>query len=101
MMKTRCPPTAPGSGSSNRTNTGGPAASFGIWHEYLGEVKTVAERFNLRITRLHSHIGSGTDPEVWKRCTRMTLDLAAKLPDVQVMNLGGGFKTYVAAVACS
>jgi diaminopimelate decarboxylase len=81
-----------GSGSSNRTNTGGPAASFGIWHEYLGEVKTVAERFNLRITRLHSHIGSGTDPEVWKRCTRMTLDLAAKLPDVQVMNLGGGFK---------
>jgi diaminopimelate decarboxylase len=28
-----------GSGSSNRTNTGGPAASFGIWHEYLGRVR--------------------------------------------------------------
>src|SRR5690242_16061284 len=26
------------------------------------------------------------------RCARMTLDLAAKLPDVQVINLGGGFK---------
>jgi diaminopimelate decarboxylase len=81
-----------GSGATNRTNTGGPASSFGIWHEYLGDVKTVAERFDLRITRLHSHIGSGTDPEVWKRCTRMTLDLAAKLPDVQLINLGGGFK---------
>jgi diaminopimelate decarboxylase len=81
-----------GSGSSNRTNTGGPAASFGIWHEYLGEVKTLAERHDLRITRLHSHIGSGTDPEVWKRVTRMTLDLAAKLPDVALVNLGGGFK---------
>jgi diaminopimelate decarboxylase len=81
-----------GSGASNRTNTGGPSASFGIWHEYLGDVKRVAERFNLRIRRLHSHIGSGTDPEVWKRCARMTLDLAAKLPDVQVINLGGGFK---------
>ena len=81
-----------GSGATNRTNTGGPASSFGIWHEYLGDVKTVAERFDLRITRLHSHVGSGTDPEVWKRCTRMTLDLAAKLPDVQVINLGGGFK---------
>jgi diaminopimelate decarboxylase len=81
-----------GSGSSNRTNTGGPAASFGIWHEYLGDVKTVAERFDLKITRLHSHVGSGTDPEVWKRCTRMTLDLAAKLPDVRLINLGGGFK---------
>lgn len=81
-----------GSGSTNRTNTGGPGASFGIWHEYLGEVKTVADRYDLRITRLHSHIGSGTDPAVWKRVTRMTLDLAAKLPDVSVVNLGGGFK---------
>jgi diaminopimelate decarboxylase len=81
-----------GSGATNRTNTGGPAASFGIWHEQLGEVKTVAERLNLRITGLHSHIGSGTDPEVWKRVTRMTLDLVAKLPEVARINLGGGFK---------
>ena len=55
-------------------------------------MKTVADRYDLRITRLHSHIGSGTDPAVWKRVTRMTLDLAAKLPDVAVVNLGGGFK---------
>ena len=81
-----------GSGSTNRTNTGGPASSFGIWHEHLGEVKAIAERFDVKITRLHSHIGSGTDPEVYKRVTRMTLDLASKLPDVGVVNLGGGFK---------
>ena len=81
-----------GSGSTNRTNTGGPASSFGIWHEHLGAVKAIAERFDVKITRLHSHIGSGTDPEVYKRVTRMTLDLAAKLPDVGVVNLGGGFK---------
>ena len=81
-----------GSGSTNRTNTGGPASSFGVWHEYLGDVKTVAEKYNLRVTRLHSHIGSGTDPEVWKRVTRMTLDLVAKLPEVTTINLGGGFK---------
>ena len=81
-----------GSGSANRTNTGGPAASFGIWHEYLEDVKTVAKRHDLRLTRLHTHIGSGTDPEVWKRVTRMTLDLVAKLPEVKRVNLGGGFK---------
>ncbi len=81
-----------GSGSTNRTNTGGPASSFGIWHEHLGEVKAIAERYDVKITRLHSHIGSGTDPEVYKRVTRMTLDLASKLPDVSVVNLGGGFK---------
>jgi diaminopimelate decarboxylase len=81
-----------GSGSTKRTNTGGPSASFGIWHDYLAEVKTVAARHGLSIRTLHTHIGSGTDPEVWKRATRMTLDLVAQLPDVSAVNLGGGFK---------
>jgi diaminopimelate decarboxylase len=81
-----------GTGSTRRTNTGGPASSFGIWHEYLEDVRAVAQRHGLRITRLHSHVGSGTDPEVWKRCSRMTLELAAKLAEVGTVNLGGGFK---------
>src|SRR6185295_6260982 len=59
---------------------------------HLGEVKRLAAEHNLTIGRLHSHIGSGSDPEVWKRVTRMTLDLAAQLPDVKTVNLGGGFK---------
>ncbi len=81
-----------GSGSANRTNTGGPASSFGVWHEYLDDVKALAKRHDVRITRLHTHIGSGSDPDVWKRVTAMTLDIAAKLPDVTRVNLGGGFK---------
>jgi diaminopimelate decarboxylase len=81
-----------GSGSTKRTNTGGPSSSFGIWHEYLGDMKTIAGRHGVTIRRLHSHIGSGTDPEVWKRAARMTLDLVGELPDVTAVNLGGGFK---------
>jgi diaminopimelate decarboxylase len=81
-----------GTGATNRTNTGGPASSFGIWHEHLPEVKATARRHGLRLTRLHTHVGSGTDPEVWNRCARMTLDLAAELPEVKSVNLGGGFK---------
>ena len=81
-----------GSGSTKRTNTGGPGSSFGIWHEYLDDVKAIAARHRLQIRTLHSHIGSGTDPEIWKRVTRMTLDLAARLPDVVRVNLGGGLK---------
>ena len=69
-----------GSGSTKRTNTGGPASSFGIWHEYLPEVKAVAAQHELTIRTLHSHIGSGTDPEVWTRAAGMTLDLAATFP---------------------
>src|SRR5437870_4062281 len=81
-----------GSGSTKRTNTGGPSASFGVWHDYAAQVKTVAARYGLTITTLHTHIGSGTDPELWKRATRMTLDLVAQFPDVAADNLGGGFK---------
>ena len=81
-----------GTGSTKRTNTGGPASSFGIWHEAMGEVIAIAKRHDLRIRRLHSHVGSGTDPEVWKRCARMTLDLVTALPQVETVNLGGGFK---------
>ena len=81
-----------GSGSTKRTNTGGPSSSFGIWHEYLPDVKKTAAQHGLTIRTLHSHIGSGTDPEVWTRAAAMTLDLAAELPDVTGINLGGGFK---------
>jgi diaminopimelate decarboxylase len=81
-----------GSGGTNRTNTGGPASSFGIWHEHVDKVKQIADQYELKITRIHSHIGSGSDPEVYKRVTHMTLDLVELFPDATVVNLGGGFK---------
>lgn len=81
-----------GSGHSNRTNTGGPAASFGIWHEHLDQVLSTAASHDLHITGLHSHIGSGSDPEVWQHCARLTLRVAAKLPEIRRVNMGGGFK---------
>ena len=49
-----------GSGHSNRTNVGGPSSSFGIWHEHLDEVVTIAREYDLRIVGLHSHIGSAS-----------------------------------------
>ncbi len=55
-------------------------------------MKALAARHRLPLRTLHTHIGSGTDPDVSLRVTRMTLDLAAQLPDVTVVNLGSGFK---------
>jgi len=81
-----------GSGHTNRTNVGGPSAGFGIWHEHLDDVEAVRQKHRLRITRMHTHIGSGSDPEVWNRCARMSLDIAARLPEVTTLSLGGGFK---------
>jgi len=81
-----------GSGHSNRTNVGGPSASFGIWHEYLDDVFEVQRAYGLRLVRMHTHVGSGADPEVWNHCARLSLGIAARLPDVHTLSLGGGFK---------
>ena len=81
-----------GSGSNRKTNVGGPSSSFGIWYEYLNEVKEIAEKYDLTVKRVHSHIGSGTDPEVWKKVASMTLDFAISFESVDTVNLGGGFK---------
>ena len=35
-----------GSGGNNRTNVGGPASSFGIWHEWIDEVKDLVAKIN-------------------------------------------------------
>ena len=81
-----------GSGHVNRTNTGGPASSFGIWHEQIDRAKEIAAQHNLTISRIHSHIGAGTDPEVWVNCARLTLGSVEKFPTAGTVSLGGGFK---------
>lgn len=81
-----------GSGSTNRTNTGGPGSSFGIWHEHLDQVRALAAAHGVKIRGLHTHIGSGSDPAVWQRVSGMALAIADQLPDVTTLSLGGGFK---------
>ncbi len=81
-----------GSGHSPKTNTGGPTSSFGIWHEDIPEVKRLAAAHHLRITKIHTHIGAGTDPKVWHEAARLTLKLVEHFPEVTTINLGGGFK---------
>ena len=81
-----------GSGSNRKTNVGGRSASFGIWHEYTDQIAEIVEKHGLIVDRIHSHIGSGSDPEVWKAVAEKTLEQADKFPHVQTVNLGGGFK---------
>lgn len=81
-----------GSGHSAKTNVGGVTSSFGIWHEYIPKVFEIAKQYNLTISRLHTHIGSGTDPKVWQEAIQTSLSIAEQMPDVKTLNLGGGFK---------
>jgi diaminopimelate decarboxylase len=105
-----------------KVDVGGNTSSFGIWFEKVDEVKAVAKfvsraafvvnsgvisihmclrtatnlfdyrEYNLKITKVHTHIGSGSDPEIWKLCADLTLRIAEQFPECRTVNLGGGYK---------
>ncbi|TSD06322.1 MAG: diaminopimelate decarboxylase [Parcubacteria group bacterium Greene0714_7] len=83
-----------GAGHNNRTSTGGTSASFGIWHEYIDEVLALAKTEQVTINRLDIHIGSGTDPALWGEVMERSLSVVEKLPDVTVLDIGGGYKVH-------
>ena len=81
-----------GSGGTTKTNVGGPASSFGIWHEDLDRADVILQKHGLVVVRIHSHIGSGSDPAVWIRAASLTLSHVRRYETVHNFNLGGGFK---------
>jgi diaminopimelate decarboxylase len=81
-----------GSGGNNRTTVGGPASPFGIWKDYVPEVRELAAENGMTIDRLHTHIGSGVKPDVWRRTIQNSLDIVEQLPDVTKLDIGGGYK---------
>eukprot|EP00873_Tetraselmis_striata_P018583 jgi/Tetstr1/438847/TSEL_027356.t1 len=81
-----------GSGGTGRTNVGGPASSFGIWHELLPQAKEIVAKYDLKVVRIHTHIGSGSDPTVWQRVANLNMDTVKQFPDVVTLNMGGGYK---------
>ncbi len=81
-----------GSGHTKKTDVGGKESSFGIWHEFIDKVKNLLQKYNLNVKRVHTHIGSGSDPEVWKAVAKYTLEFAEIFPTTQIVNLGGGYK---------
>ncbi len=81
-----------GSGETSKVTTGGTTAGFGIWHEYIPKIKELANKYEVKITKVHTHIGAGTDPAVWERVAAVTINLADLFDDVHTVSLGGGFK---------
>lgn len=39
----------------------------GIWYEWADEVKEICAGGDLTVSRIHTHIGSGSDPAVWQK----------------------------------
>lgn len=78
----------------SKTNVGGPSSSFGIWHELVedGTVPMIVKKYGLTVERIHTHIGSGSDPEVWQKVATKSLSFCKLFDTVESLNLGGGYK---------
>lgn len=81
-----------GAGHNNRTNTGGANSSFGLWNAYLPDALHYAKERGLTINKLHVHIGSGADPNMWGTVMETALEIVEQMPDVTILDIGGGFK---------
>mmetsp|Transcript_1596 Transcript_1596/g.2272 ORF Transcript_1596/g.2272 Transcript_1596/m.2272 type:complete len:492 (+) Transcript_1596:160-1635(+) len=81
--------------SFSKTNVGGPSSSFGIWHELLNEggpVQEIVDKYGLTVERIHTHIGSGSDPVIWQQVAKQSLSFCKMFKSVHSLNLGGGYK---------
>jgi diaminopimelate decarboxylase len=78
----------------SKTNVGGPSSAFGIWNALLedGTVPAIVEKYGLTVERIHTHIGSGSDPKIWQDVASKSLAFCKIWETVESLNLGGGYK---------
>ncbi|WP_367606216.1 bifunctional aspartate kinase/diaminopimelate decarboxylase [Legionella sp. W05-934-2] len=83
----------PGSGAGHHKYvcTGGNESKFGIVQDQLTQLKDHCQQHHITIKGLHVHSGSGIlTPELWQKTALMLAEIAQQLPDVSVINCGGG-----------
>ena len=84
----------PGVGSGHHAHciTGGPLSKFGIYHDQLDRAKGLLQQYDLSLTGIHAHIGTGIlDPEPMLEAMSLILSIARDFPGLQFIDIGGGF----------
>lgn len=80
-----------GRGHHQKVRTAGARSKFGVSLDQLPTLKAAADRVGARIVGLHAHAGSGVlDPLAWQDTAAFLASVAADLPDVVTLDLGGG-----------
>jgi len=81
-----------GAGHHDKVITGGKKAKFGIAVEDLPQAQKIAANCNMTITSLNQHIGSlFLEPAAYIAAAEFILGLAATIPSIEMVDLGGGF----------
>lgn len=78
-------------GHHKHVRTAGPEAKFGLHADELVEARKLAAEAGAIIHGLHVHSGSGiSDPDHWRRVGLFLVETARDMPDVEILDLGGG-----------
>lgn len=81
-----------GAGHHKTNITGGPDSKFGIDLQQLDEVIKLVEKYRLKVTTIHQHIGSGIlNERIFMRAMEKLLETAMKFKDLEYLDFGGGF----------
>jgi diaminopimelate decarboxylase len=81
-----------GDGHHAKVDTGNRDSKFGIRLDLIPEAVSMAKDHGVKITGIHIHIGSGIQkPENLTNAMKVLLDIGKALPDLSVINFGGGF----------
>lgn len=83
-----------GSGHFPHVSTGGVNSSFGIYQQRK-EIDALLKKYNLKISTMHFHIGSGSDPEKQKKAIQQAFKVLKDYPSINTLNVGGGFKVAI------
>ncbi len=68
-------------------------SKFGISVLLLDQILEVVKKYGIRITGLHQHTGSDIkDAEPFLKVAEVVFEAARRFPDLEVIDLGGGFK---------
>jgi diaminopimelate decarboxylase len=57
-----------------------------------GPVQQIVKDYGLTVERIHTHIGSGSDPDIWKQVATKSLSFCKIFDTITTLNLGGGYK---------
>jgi len=49
----------------------------------------MATKYNLKITKIHIHIGSENTPESWVKSANIGLEFVEAFEGVEILNMGG------------
>jgi len=84
--------TGRGHGHHQHVRTAGQHAKFGVPLFEMEELARLAAAAGARLVGLHAHTGSGIfASETWVEVAECLAQVAARFPDVRVLDLGGGF----------